>query len=69
MIFPYEEFDLSGIKTYPLKSRKSKVTAADVARPADRATTIGESARCQDMGTATQSPMTRVFWNSRDQRD
>jgi hypothetical protein len=42
MIFPYEEFDLSGIKTYPLKSRKSKVTAADVARPADRATTIGE---------------------------
>jgi hypothetical protein len=42
MIFPYEEFDLSGIKTYPLKSRKSKVTAADVARLADRATTIGE---------------------------
>jgi len=42
MIFPYEEFDLSGIKTYPLKSRKSKVTAADAARPADRATTIGE---------------------------
>jgi Arginine dihydrolase ArgZ-like, C-terminal, Rossmann fold len=42
MIFPYEEFDLSGIKTYPLKSRKSKVTAADVARTADRATTIGE---------------------------
>jgi len=42
MIFPYEEFDLSGIKTYPLKSRKSKVTAADLARPADRATTIGE---------------------------
>jgi len=42
MIFPYEEFDLSGVKTYPLKSRKSKVTAADVARTADRATTIGE---------------------------
>ena len=42
MIFPYEEFDLSGVKTYPLKSRKSKVTAEDVARTADRATTIGE---------------------------
>src|SRR5437764_6145001 len=42
MIFPYEEFDLSTIKTYPLKSRKSKVTASDFARPATRATTIGE---------------------------
>jgi Deoxyhypusine synthase len=42
MIFPYEEFDLSGIKTYPLKSRKSKVTASDFARPANRATTVGE---------------------------
>src|SRR5262245_359952 len=41
MIFPYEEFDLSGIKTYPLKSRKSKVTVSDFARPASRATTIG----------------------------
>src|SRR5258708_34949585 len=42
MIFPYEEFDLSGVKTYPLKSRKSKVTASDFARPANRATTVGE---------------------------
>src|SRR5215470_5911689 len=42
MIFPYEEFDLSGIKTYPLKSRKSKVAASDFARPSNRATTIGE---------------------------
>src|SRR5262245_36966398 len=42
MIFPYEEFDLSGIKTYPLKSRKSRVTASDFARTSDRATTIGE---------------------------
>src|SRR5215831_13723895 len=42
MIFPYEEFDLSGIKTYPLKSRKSKVTVSDFARPASRATTIGD---------------------------
>ena len=24
MIFPYEEFDLSGVHTYPLASRKSK---------------------------------------------
>jgi hypothetical protein len=42
MIFPYEEFDLSGVKTYPLKSRKSKVTASDFARPANRASTVGE---------------------------
>ena len=42
MIFPYEEFDLSGVKTYPLKSRKSKVAASDFARPGNRATTIGE---------------------------
>ena len=31
--FPYEEFDLSGIHTYPLGSRKSKANAADFARP------------------------------------
>jgi hypothetical protein len=33
MKFPYEEFDLSGIRTYPLKSRASKVRAEDFARP------------------------------------
>jgi hypothetical protein len=31
MAFPYEEFDLSGIRTYPLNSRKSKVSAQDFA--------------------------------------
>jgi len=30
---PYEEFDLSGVRTYPLASRKSKANAADFARP------------------------------------
>jgi hypothetical protein len=34
MIFPYEEFDLSDVKTYPLKSRRSKARAEDFARPA-----------------------------------
>jgi hypothetical protein len=34
MIFPYAEFDLSGVKTYPLKSRKSKARVEDFARPA-----------------------------------
>lgn len=29
----YEEFDLSGVRTYPLRSRASKTNAADVARP------------------------------------
>jgi hypothetical protein len=31
--FPYEEFDLSAIHTYPLGSRKSKANATDFARP------------------------------------
>jgi hypothetical protein len=33
MILPYEEFDLTGVATYPLASRPSKVRAADFARP------------------------------------
>jgi hypothetical protein len=32
MPFPYEEFDLSGVATYPLRSRKSKAKAGDFAR-------------------------------------
>jgi hypothetical protein len=31
--FPYEEFDLSGVKTYPLASRRSKANSADFATP------------------------------------
>jgi hypothetical protein len=30
---PYEEFDLSGIRTYPLTSRTSKANAADFGKP------------------------------------
>jgi hypothetical protein len=30
---PYQEFDLSGIRTYPLASRRSKANAADFATP------------------------------------
>ncbi len=33
MMFPYEEFDLSDVKTYPLKSRASKACVEDFARP------------------------------------
>ena len=33
MAFPYEPFDLSSVRTYPLKSRASSVRAADFARP------------------------------------
>ena len=33
MKFSYEEFDLSGVRTYPLASRKSKAKSADFARP------------------------------------
>jgi hypothetical protein len=32
MKFPYEEFDLSGVRTYPLASRRSKSSTADFAR-------------------------------------
>jgi len=33
MNLPYEEFDLSGVKTYPLRSRQSKVGLAQFATP------------------------------------
>ncbi|MCX6537895.1 MAG: deoxyhypusine synthase family protein [Acidobacteria bacterium] len=33
MSFPYEEFDLSDVRTYPLGSRKSKASVADFATP------------------------------------
>jgi hypothetical protein len=33
---PYEEFDLSGVRTYPLSSRTSKARIADFARPVGR---------------------------------
>lgn len=40
MPFRYEEFDLSGIQTYPLKSRKSKARAEDFAKPLPRDASI-----------------------------
>src|SRR3954454_9318462 len=33
MPFDYDDFDLSGVQTYPLASRKSKANLADFARP------------------------------------
>jgi hypothetical protein len=33
MKFPYDEFDLSGVRTYPLASRRGKTNATDFARP------------------------------------
>jgi hypothetical protein len=33
MPFPYEEFDLTAVRTYPLKSRASKARAEDFAKP------------------------------------
>ena len=36
MPFPYEEFDLSGVRTYPLSSRASKARAEDFAKPFER---------------------------------
>lgn len=33
MKLPYEEFDLTGVKTYPLRSRQSKVSLAQFATP------------------------------------
>jgi len=39
--FNYEDFDLSGIRTYPLASRTSKVSASDLARPVGAGATVG----------------------------
>lgn len=36
MKLPYDEFDLSGVKTYPLRSRQSKVSLAQFATPYKR---------------------------------
>ena len=33
MPFPYEDFDLTGVRTYPLAARRSKARAEDFARP------------------------------------
>jgi hypothetical protein len=36
MKFTYEEFDLSGVETYPLAARRSKASVREFARPAER---------------------------------
>src|SRR5258708_16583113 len=41
MPFPYEEFDLSDVKTYPLKSRTSKARVEDFARPVPVGASVG----------------------------
>ena len=40
MPFDYEEFDLSGIRTYPLDSRRSKARVEDFARPVAAEATV-----------------------------
>lgn len=40
MLFPYEEFDLSDVRTYPLASRQSKAQAGDFGRPVERGGTF-----------------------------
>src|SRR6267143_3553049 len=40
-IFSYDEFDLSDVKTYPLKSRKNKTRAEDFGRPSDPGASLG----------------------------
>jgi hypothetical protein len=42
MLFPYEEFDLSGVHTYPLASRASKARAEDFARPVSAGATFAQ---------------------------
>src|SRR5688572_25602071 len=42
MPFPYEEFDLSGVRTYPLSSRQSKARAEDFARPVGRGASFAD---------------------------
>lgn len=40
MPFPYEEFDLSAVRTYPLGSRHSKARAEDFGRPVERGASL-----------------------------
>ncbi|MEQ1757787.1 MAG: hypothetical protein ABL986_05675 [Vicinamibacterales bacterium] len=40
MPFPYEEFDLSHVRTYPLAERQSKVRVEDCARPVGPGATV-----------------------------
>ena len=42
MKFSYEEFDLSGVRTYPLKSRQSKAHVEDFARPCGEGASLGQ---------------------------
>ena len=42
MPFPYEEFDLSDVRTYPLESRRSKARSADFGRACPPASTFRE---------------------------
>ncbi len=39
--FPYEAFNLSDVRTYPLSSRASKTTVADFARPHEPGASVG----------------------------
>jgi hypothetical protein len=39
--FPYEEFDLSGVRTYPLASRRSKANAVDFAKAVGGGQSVG----------------------------
>jgi hypothetical protein len=41
MPFSYDEFDLSGVRTYPLSSRQSKAKAEDFAKPVTPGGTFG----------------------------
>ncbi len=42
MKFPYEEFDLSGVKTYPLQTRASKVGVAQFAKAHKKGASVGD---------------------------
>jgi hypothetical protein len=42
MKFRYQEFDLSDVQTYPLTSRRSKVTTANFAQAVDGTATLGQ---------------------------
>ncbi|MGE0703088.1 MAG: hypothetical protein AB7P22_04030 [Vicinamibacterales bacterium] len=41
MPFPYEEFDLASVQTYPLASRPGKVSTSDFGRASGPGTTVG----------------------------
>jgi len=70
MPFPYEEFDLSGVRTYPLASRHSKARAEDFARPVQKGSSFAAwlDALPNMLGAADLRRVVRAIVDARQRR-